>query len=149
MLFWNIFCECHKIRSTTLLYYYHCLGSNPRNHSGNKICNQKGIRVELLDAVTWEEVKNVLKDQNMIKKEYERKFLNSAKSSLDKAQDLKKKKNEKQRRIDNLINNYYNDELITKEEFERQLKKIRHELKAIDNQLEKVIDSVRLQQEYE
>ena len=61
----------------------------------------------------------------------------------------KKKKSEKQRRIDTLINDYHNDELITKEEFERQLKKMRHEFKAIENQLEKVIDSVGLQQEFD
>ncbi|MFP3021217.1 MAG: zinc ribbon domain-containing protein, partial [Wolbachia sp.] len=48
--------------------YYRCSGFR---FNGNRVCNNKAIRTDVLDTVIWEEVKSILKEPDRIANEYQ------------------------------------------------------------------------------
>lgn len=125
-------------------YYYRCSGTNSSKFNGNKICDNKSIRTDVLDAVIWEEVKVLLKDPDRVANEYQRRLSEDKKPLLD--QTLEKQESKLKRSISKLIDSY-SQEYITQEEFEPRVKAMRQHLKEIEEQKEKVLDQKKLQQE--
>ena len=52
--------------------YYRCTGSDAYRFGGQRLCWNKQVRTDLLDAAVWEDVSSLLSEPQRIKEEYER-----------------------------------------------------------------------------
>ncbi len=118
--------------------YYRCSGCR---FNGNRVCDNKAIRTDVLDTVIWEEVKSILKEPDRIANEYQRRLLGD---KVD--QTIEKQESKLKRSIAKLIDSY-SQEYITQEEFEPRVKTMRQRLKEIEEEKEKALNQKKLQQE--
>src|SRR5208337_5242041 len=52
--------------------YYRCTGSDAYRFGGQRLCWNKQVRTDLLDAAVWEDVRSLLLEPERIRAEYER-----------------------------------------------------------------------------
>jgi site-specific DNA recombinase len=127
--------------------YYRCSGTDANRFGGNKICNNKPVRLDALDMAVWEEVKNLLKNPKCLLKEYQRRISELDKSPYDQENILLEQQELKlQRGIARLIDSYA-QEYISKEEFEPRVQAMKQRLKLITEQKNKITDQKKLKNE--
>jgi site-specific DNA recombinase len=56
------------------LYYYRCLGSDDYRYEGGRICSNKPVRADLLDAVVWDHITGLLADPHLIRAEIDKRL---------------------------------------------------------------------------
>jgi site-specific DNA recombinase len=124
-------CVCGKNKS--LLYiYYRCSGSDGyRQHDGKAICDNKPIRGDLVESAVWEQVVNVLRQPELIEKEYKRRL---GSSQTNDASHLHNEQAKLRSAIARMIDGYA-DGIIEKKEFEPRIKQARTKLARIEAQL--------------
>ncbi|UVW83844.1 recombinase zinc beta ribbon domain-containing protein [Wolbachia endosymbiont of Aedes albopictus] len=129
--------------------YYRC-GGTICITDGEKKCNNKLVRADMLETAIWEEVKSVLKNPEMIKKEYQRRISENKNELLDER--FARRESQLKQSIKELINDYYiqentsEEKYISKEEFKQAMKKMKERLKEIEGEKKKVIDQKELRQ---
>jgi site-specific DNA recombinase len=52
--------------------YYRCIGSDAYRFGGHRLCDNRQVRTDLLDAAVWAEVRRLLSDPERLVAEYER-----------------------------------------------------------------------------
>jgi len=57
-----------------LIYYYRCIGSDNYRFAGGRVCSNRPIRADELDALVWGEVEQLLSDPTLITAEIERRL---------------------------------------------------------------------------
>jgi site-specific DNA recombinase len=62
------------------IYYYRCLGSDDYRYQGGRVCANKPVRADYLDAVVWEHITGLLADPTLIHAEIDKR-LTAARSS--------------------------------------------------------------------
>jgi len=121
--------------------YYRC-SSTIRITDGEEKCNNKSVRTDMLEMAIWEQVKDVLKNPEMIRKEYQRRILeNKSDESLDKK--LARRENQIKEGIEKLMEDYYSQgekRYISEEEFKQAKKILNERLKGIEEEKKKVTD---------
>ncbi|MGL9718905.1 MAG: recombinase family protein [Wolbachia sp.] len=121
--------------------YYRC-SSTIRITDGEEKCNNKSVRTDMLEMAVWEQVKDVLKNPEMIRKEYQRRILeNKSDESLDKK--LARRENQIKEGIEKLMEDYYSQgekRYISEEEFKQAKKILNERLKGIEEEKKKVTD---------
>jgi site-specific DNA recombinase len=127
--------------------YYRCTGTDSYRFGGNKICDNKPIRTDTLEASVWEEVKNLLKDPNRILDEYQRRISELGASPLDQTVNLLDQQEAKMKKMISRLIDSYAQEYIDKNEFEPRIKEAKQRLKSIEEQKRKVMDQKNLKNE--
>ena len=56
------------------LYYYRCLGSDDYRYAGGRVCSNKPVRADLLDAVVWDHITGLLTDPHLIRAEIDKRL---------------------------------------------------------------------------
>jgi site-specific DNA recombinase len=56
------------------IYYYRCLGSDDYRYQGGRICSNKPVRADLLDAVVWDHITGLLADPHLIRAEIDKRL---------------------------------------------------------------------------
>ncbi|MEV6741476.1 recombinase family protein [Streptomyces sp. NPDC051104] len=56
------------------IYYYRCLGSDDYRYEGGRICPNKPVRADYLDAVVWEHITTLLSDPHLIRTEIDKRL---------------------------------------------------------------------------
>ena len=56
------------------IFYYRCLGSDAYRYEGQARCDQRPIRLDLLESIVWAEVLRLLEDPGLIQSELERRL---------------------------------------------------------------------------
>ena len=63
----------YRTRTTTSsgkkIYYYRCLGSDDYRYQGGRVCQNKPVRADYVDAVVWDHVTALLADPALIRAE--------------------------------------------------------------------------------
>ena len=63
----------YRTRTTTSsgkkIYYYRCLGSDDYRYQGGRVCQNKPVRADYVDAVVWDHVAGLLADPALIRTE--------------------------------------------------------------------------------
>ncbi len=127
--------------------YYRCTGTQHYHSDGNRVCDNKSIRTDVLDTVVWEEVKILLNDPNRLIHEYRRRMEELEKSPQDQTIEfLEKQQNKLKNSISRLIDSYTQGH-ISKEEFEPRIKVLRQNLNGVEEQNEKLKDQKNLRKE--
>jgi site-specific DNA recombinase len=56
------------------IYYYRCLGSDDYRYQGGRVCGNKPVRADYVDAVVWDHVTGLLADPALIRTEIDRRL---------------------------------------------------------------------------
>jgi site-specific DNA recombinase len=67
--------------SARKIYYYRCLGSDAYRHLNHALCDTHPVRMDLLDAVVWDAIVELLEDPSLIQAEINRRLETARQSS--------------------------------------------------------------------
>lgn len=110
--------------------YYRCIGMDAYRFGGQRICHNKQVRTDLLEAAVWEDVRALLSEPQRVEQEYQRRL--KKKSGRGQTVDslavsLKRIKRGIARLID-----AYEDGLLEKAEFEPRIKRAKERLAKLE-----------------
>src|SRR5229473_1225285 len=125
--------------------YYRCIGSDAYRFGGVRLCWNKQLRTDLVDAAVWEEVCRLLEHPERLEQEYRRRLLQEEQQP-DALRDLETRMGRLRQGIARLIDSYA-EGLIDKEEFEPRIARMRERLKQIEVQAQQIQDEVSLERE--
>src|SRR6516164_5379731 len=111
--------------------YYRCTGSDADRFGGQRLCWNKQIRTDMLDAAVWEDVRCLLSEPERVRKEYERRLEGSETGPHQEVQHLDKLVSNVKKMISRLID-AYGDGLLHKSEFEPRISAARERLAKLE-----------------
>ena len=111
--------------------YYRCTGSDAYRFGGQRLCWNKQIRTDMLDAAVWEDVRRLLSEPERVRKEYERRLQGSETGPDQEVQHLSKMVSNVKKMISRLID-AYGDGLLDKSEFEPRISAARERLAKLE-----------------
>jgi site-specific DNA recombinase len=118
--------------------YYRCIGMDAYRFGGNRICDNKQVRTSVLEEAVWEDVSDLLRDPERLQQEYQRRLNDdNNESSLaikQNAATISKVKRAIARLID-----AYEDDLLTKEEFEPRVRQSKNRLAQLQEEQTKLM----------
>ena len=127
--------------------YYRCIGSDAYRFGGQRICDNKQMRTDLLEQSVWEDVCSLLRNPQRIEQEYKRRLTGKKKSvgwnGINQLRLLIKKV---KRGIARLVD-AYQDGLIDKNEFEPRMRKAKERLTKLRTEADKQADQEAQQKE--
>ena len=113
--------------------YYRCLGSDKFRSGGQRLCWNKMVRTDFLDAAVWEDVRCLLSEPDRIKAEYGRRRQRK-KSGGDRETDhLIRLSTQVKKSISRLID-AYGEGLLEKSEFEPRVTAARERLARLEQE---------------
>ncbi len=108
------------------LYYYRCLGSDNYRYPGGRVCENRPIRQDYLDALVWKEIIRLLQEPALVGAEIDRRIQASqtAKPTMRRKESLRKEQTRVQRNITRLLD-AYQEELLPLEELRPRMVALR------------------------
>jgi len=131
------------------LYYYRCLGSDHYRYQHGRVCENRPVRQDYLDALVWEKVLELLQDPTLIRAEIERRLeaIRNASPTKRRQASLRKESTRLQNSIGRLLD-AYQEELISLEELRRRMPPLRKRQQAVDSQRQALEEQVKDSQGY-
>ena len=123
--------------SARKISYYRCIGSDGWRFDGVARCEQRPIRVDLLEQVVWTEIVRLLEDPSLIRAELQRRHEAARKAHPGKRHQaiLERDLAQVRKRMDRLLT-AYQDELLTLEELRQRLPELRKRERSLQSDLE-------------
>ena len=100
--------------------YYRCTGSDAYRFGGQRLCWNKQLRTDVLDAAVWEDVRHLLSEPERVRAEYERRLQGPETGPEREVKHLNKMIANLKKMISRLID-AYGDGLLDKSEFEPRI----------------------------
>jgi site-specific DNA recombinase len=100
--------------------YYRCTGSDAYRFGGQRLCWNKQIRTDILDAAVWEDVSRLLSEPERVRAEYERRLQTTGTDQSHELEHSNKVIKSIKKLISRLID-AYGDGLLDKSEFEPRI----------------------------
>ena len=122
--------------------YYRCLGTDAHRFGGQRVCENKQVRTDKLDEAVWNDVCELLRHPNLLRKEYERRLAVPERSGATRP--IKKQAEHTQRAVSRLIDAYA-DGVLERDEFEPRLERARKRLSALQTKLNTLQSQTREQ----
>jgi site-specific DNA recombinase len=123
--------HARKGRGKRPYQYYFCTGSMFGRCDRERVCWNKSVRMELLDAAVWEDVRSLLTEPGRIEAEYRRRLEGRGPEGGPRAESIGKLVQAAKRRITRLID-AYEDGLMEKGEFEPRIARARERLSQLE-----------------
>jgi site-specific DNA recombinase len=124
--------------------YYRCLGTDAYRFGGERVCVNRQVRTDLLEAAVWQQVCLLLQDPPRLAQEYQRRLQEphrqENRTRLE-AQAAKLKQG-----LSRLIDSYA-EGLIDKQEFQPRVERSREKLRRLEQAMQTVADQEARQQE--
>jgi site-specific DNA recombinase len=111
--------------------YYRCTGSDGPRLGGQRLCWNKMVRTDVLDAAVWEDVRRLLSEPDWVRKEYERRLQGELAGPHHEMEHLSKLIRNVKRMISRLID-AYGDGLLEKSEFEPRISAAKERLAKLE-----------------
>jgi site-specific DNA recombinase len=127
--------------------YYRCTGTDAYRFGGQRICQNKQVRTDLLDLAVWKEVHQLLEDPQRLETEYRRRKTGAGKTprGYDPIQ-LDAQIGRLRKGIARIIDGYA-EGLLTKEEFEPRIKTAKDRLARLQEQAKALAEEASLEAE--
>jgi site-specific DNA recombinase len=122
--------------------YYRCLGTDGYRFGGQRVCQNKPVRTDKLDAAVWNDACQLLRHPTLLRKEYERRL--AAPGCSVGEQSLTKQIGHAQRTVNRLIDAYA-DGVVDRAEFEPRLERARKWLSDRQTKLDAIQSETREQ----
>ncbi len=113
--------------------YYRCVGTDAYRFGGQRVCQNKQVRTDLLDEAVWRDVQELLRDPQVLQREYERR-LQTPSEDASRERTLRHQEQSAQRAVSRLIDAFA-DGLLEKSEFEPRLTKARERAARLAEEL--------------
>ncbi|HKS52042.1 MAG TPA: recombinase family protein, partial [Pseudonocardiaceae bacterium] len=119
------------------IYYYRCLGSDNYRYEHGRICDNKPVRTDYLDALVWDHITGLLANPALIRAEIDRRLdqLRTADPTTTQQQRLEQALAKTSAAITRLIK-AYQEELITLHELRQRMPELRSRETSLRNQLD-------------
>ena len=123
--------------SARKIYYYRCLGSDAWRYDGVARCQQRPIRLDLLEQVVWTEIVRLLEDPSLIRAELERRHEAARKADPSQRHQatLERDLAQVRKQTDRLLT-AYQDELLTLDELRQRVPELRKRERSLQTALE-------------
>ena len=125
--------------------YYRCLGADAYRFGGVRICPNTQVRTDRLDAATWHEVSQLLKEPQRLEQEYRQRLVAPEEQTADEAA-VDKQRHKLRQGLARLIDGYA-EGFVEKHEFEPRVARLRQRLAALDEQARQLADAAASQRE--
>jgi site-specific DNA recombinase len=112
--------------------YYRCIGTDAYRFGGERMCDNKQVRTDLLEEAVWEDVCSLLHDPERVSAEFERRLNREEPSALE-VQQVEGQLQKVRRAITRLID-AYEDGLLNKAEFEPRIKSGKQRLATLESE---------------
>jgi site-specific DNA recombinase len=112
--------------------YYRCTGSDAYRFGGQRLCWNKQIRTDILDAAVWEDVRQLLSEPERVQAEYQRRLREPATDLSHEVGHLNKIIKNVKKMISRLID-AYSEGLLDKSEFEPRILAARQRLAKLED----------------
>ncbi len=119
--------------------YYRCTASDAYRFGGQRICWNKQVRTDLLDAAVWEDVRSLLSEPERIRTEYQRRQQATKRGGGHEIDQLTKLVNQVKKSISRLID-AYQETLVEKSEFEPRIAAARQRLSRLEDEWKQKAD---------
>lgn len=118
------------------IYYYRCIGSDNYRFENGRVCNQRPIRQDELDAVVWDQVVRLLENPALIREEMDRRLreIRDSNPSKRRMEVVKKELIRTQKGIGKLLDAYQED-LIQLQELRKRMPDLRKREMALKSEL--------------
>jgi site-specific DNA recombinase len=113
--------------------YYRCTGSDAYRFGGQRLCWNKQVRTDVLDAAVWEDVRHLLSEPERVRAEYERRLQGPEPGPDREVKHLNKMITNLKKMISRLID-AYGDGLLDKSEFEPRILAARERLAKLEGE---------------
>src|SRR5689334_6777188 len=123
--------HARKGRGKRSYQYYFCTGSMFGRCDRERVCWNKSVRMDLLDAAVWEDVRGLLAEPSRVEAEYRRRLAGRQPAGESQGEALGKMIQAAKRRISRLID-AYGDGLMEKGEFEPRVLRARARLSGLE-----------------
>jgi site-specific DNA recombinase len=122
--------------SARKISYYRCLGTDAWRYDGHAKCEQRPIRLDLLERVVWSEIVRLLEDPALIQTELNRRLETARNSSPTKRQQdsVTQDLAQVQKRMDRLLTAYQED-LLSLNELRRRMPAMRQREQRLQDEL--------------
>jgi site-specific DNA recombinase len=122
--------------SARKIYYYRCLGSDAWRHLNHALCDTHPVRMDLLDAVVWDEIVRLLEDPSLIQAEINRRLETARQSSPAKRREeaLQRELVRLRKGIERLLTAYQED-LLSLDELRSRMPDLRQRERAAQAEL--------------
>ena len=114
--------------------YYRCTGSDAYRFGGQRLCWNKQLRTDVLDAAVWEDVRHLLSEPERVRAEYERRLQGPETGPEREVKHLNKMIANLKKMISRLID-AYGDGLLDKSEFEPRILAARERLAKLEDRV--------------
>ena len=119
--------------------YYRCTGTDAYRFGGQRLCWNKQLRTDVLDAAVWEDVRHLLSEPERVRAEYERRLQGPETGPEREVKHLNKMIANLKKMISRLID-AYSDGLLDKSEFEPRILAARERLAKLEDECRQRID---------
>ncbi len=120
-----------EAKGKTPYAYYRCAGSDPFRFGGQRLCWNKAVRTDFLDAAVWDDVRSLLAEPERIKAEYERRLERKNPDRERELTQVAKLITQVKKSISRLIDSY-GEGMIEKSEFEPRITAARERLSRLE-----------------
>src|SRR3954449_217928 len=132
-----------KGKGTIPYAYYRCTGSDAYRFGGQRLCWNKQIRTDILDAAVWDDVRHLLSEPERVRAEYERRLQGEKAGPSREVGQVNKLMHNVRRMISRLID-AYGDGLLDKSEFEPRISAARTRLAKLEEEYrQRISESAR------
>jgi len=112
-------------------HYYGCCGADPSRFGGQRMCSNRSIRTEPLDAAVWEDISGLLLDPGRVEAEYRRRLEHPAGPEDHNREALLSQLTGMKRRIARLTE-MYEDGFLDREDFQKRMTAAQSRLKGLE-----------------
>ena len=129
--------------------YYRCLGSDAWRYEGKARCDQRPIRLDLLEHIVWTELIRMLEDPALIQAELDRRLTaaRNANPAKHREETLTRELVQANKRIERLLT-AYQEELLSLEELRRRMPELRRREQSLQTELNALRTQVADQSAY-
>jgi len=125
--------------------YYRCIGTDAYRFGGERVCDNRQVRTDMLNQAVWDEVCGLLTNQERLDQEYQRR-LQSPDSNHDDLTLIQNQITKVQRGMERLIDSYA-EGFVQKHEFEPRITRLRQRLADLETQTKQIADQEAQQAE--
>jgi site-specific DNA recombinase len=129
-------CRTSTRSSARKIYYYRCLGSDAWRHLNHPLCDTRPVRMDLLDAVVWDAIVELLEDPSLIQAEIDRRLETARQSSPTRrrTETLQRELVRIHKGIERLLTAYQED-LLSLDELRSRMPELRQRKRAAQAEL--------------
>ena len=113
--------------------YYRCSGTEPHRFGGERVCEGRQVRSDMLEAAVWEDVRSLLSDPERLRAEYERRLRRETQGGAREARPLAALIKKARCGVSRLID-AFGDGLLERGEFEPRLLAARERLARLEEE---------------